>query len=230
VKIINLIVGVSAACGMAMAANAGVVFNNPYDGSGAGDCSWSTTCAAEVGRGDDFAAQEFTLGSGTTITSGGFSELPGYAGYAVTSVNWQILDANGSGGLPGTLVASGTGAVTSYTVGAFGAPEGLFTIGSISLASGTYYLAIQGVSPDFEEYLAEGVAGSGDANTSDGGTTWTSGYYCGGDGDCMPSVAIELFGGSEVPEPAAWALMLIGFGGLGTALRMRRGKRALGSI
>jgi hypothetical protein len=29
-------------------------------------------------------------------------------------------------------------------------------------------------------------------------------------------------GGAEVPEPAAWALMLLGFGALGTALRRRR--------
>jgi hypothetical protein len=30
-----------------------------------------------------------------------------------------------------------------------------------------------------------------------------------------------------VPEPASWALMLAGFGGLGAALRVRRGKLAV---
>jgi hypothetical protein len=33
-------------------------------------------------------------------------------------------------------------------------------------------------------------------------------------------------GGSGAPEPAAWALMLMGFGGLGATLRLRRGQSA----
>lgn len=35
-----------------------------------------------------------------------------------------------------------------------------------------------------------------------------------------------IFGLSATPEPASWALMLIGFGGLGAALRSSRQKAA----
>lgn len=42
------------------------------------------------------------------------------------------------------------------------------------------------------------------------------GVITNGDGDFI----IKSSGG--VPEPAAWALMLVGFGGLGAALRSRR--------
>jgi hypothetical protein len=33
-------------------------------------------------------------------------------------------------------------------------------------------------------------------------------------------------GGGGVPEPAAWGLMILGFGGIGAALRMQRRQRA----
>ena len=50
----------------------------------------------------------------------------------------------------------------------------------------------------------------------------------GGPGGLPPIAAIDnvsLTGG--VPEPAAWALMLVGFGGLGAALRHRRRRLAV---
>jgi hypothetical protein len=223
---LSTVMGAAAACGLAASASASILYNNDWDGVLLnGDCSWSTTCAAGAGRGDDFAAQEFTLGSAADIASGGFYELPNYS-TGVTSVNWMILDANGTGGLPGTVVASGSGAVTGYVTSGTGAPEGLFTIGSVSLAAGTYYLAIQGVSVNVGEYLGGGVAGSGAANTNDGGTTWTSGYVCELGGACDSSIGVELFGSVGVPEPATWAMMLAGFAGLGAALRLRRGKLA----
>lgn len=78
------------------------------------------------------------------------------------------------------------------------------------------------------------------------GTTITSGLsFCGSNGACdgahisnFGDSIFDTFGGSSntgyldnfsisaggVPEPASWALMLIGFGGLGAALRARRGR------
>ena len=38
-------------------------------------------------------------------------------------------------------------------------------------------------------------------------------------------MAVQVAGVPE-PEPSAWALMLIGFGGLGAAMRARRGRMA----
>ncbi len=213
-----------AALALAGAANANTVYSNPYDGSGNGDCSWSTTCAATVGRGDDFAAQEFTLTSAATITSAAFEEVPGFSTGGVTDVNWGFIQADGPGGLPGTIIAAGTDSVTGYGTGGNGSIEGFFNTGPIFLGPGTYYFALQGVSASFTEYLAEGTQAFGAANSQDGGVTWAPGYYCGGGGDCSASVAISLFGtggGGGVPEPATWTLMLVGFAGLGGALRRR---------
>ena len=37
---------------------------------------------------------------------------------------------------------------------------------------------------------------------------------------------IQVTGAAQVPEPATWAMMLVGFAGLGAALRMRRARLA----
>ncbi len=209
-----------AVVGFSGAANAGTVYSNPYDGSNNGDCSWSTTCAAAVGRGDDFAAQEFTLTSATVITGAAFEEVPGFSTGAVTDVNWGFVLADGPGGLPGTILSSGTDVVSGYGTGGNGSIEGFFNVGPQALGPGTYYFTLQGISAAFTEYLAEGTAIGGGANSSDGGVTWTSGYYCAGNGGCLNSVAISLFN-AGTPEPATWALMLVGVGAVGGAMRRR---------
>jgi hypothetical protein len=91
------------------AVQAGVVYNNPTDLS-TGDCSFSTNCAAVVGRGNDFAGQAFSLSNATVIQSASFVELRGSSAGVPTGINWMILNANGGDGAPGTLVASGSNA------------------------------------------------------------------------------------------------------------------------
>ena len=211
------------AVGLAGVANAGTAYSNPYDGSSIGDCSWSTTCAASVGRGDDFAGQEFTLTSAAVITGAAFEEVPGFSSGAVTDVNWGFALADGVGGLPGTILSAGTDVVSGYGTGGNGSIEGFFNVGPQALGPGTYYFVLQGVSAQFAEYLAEGVATSGAVNSQDGGVTWTGGGYpCLPSGACEPSIAVSLFtAGGTVPEPATWALMLLGVGAVGGAARRR---------
>ncbi len=52
----------------------------------------------------------------------------------------------------------------------------------------------------------------------------TSGATVGADIDAVGAISTKPSG--VVPEPATWALMLLGFGGLGAALRRRRGAPA----
>jgi hypothetical protein len=218
----------AAALGLAGAASAGTIFDNPYVIGNGGDCSWSTTCASVAARGDDFAAQKFTLGSAAIITDASFTELD--LGTTPTDVSWGIIMADGAGGLPGTILAAGTDTLTSTSsLGTdpnfnLNITQGFFNMGTVALGPGTYYIAMQGISSDFNTFLGFGKAISGAAETHDGGVTWASQYEFGN------SVAMALYGTGGgfggVPEPGVWAMMLVGLGGLGAALRRRQSKAA----
>jgi hypothetical protein len=216
-----------AALGMAGAASANTIYDNPYGGVG-GDCSFSTTCAAQSGRGDDFAAQEFTLASDAVVTSASFTEQD--FGIIPTDVKWGFALADGPGGLPGTFLSAGEDSISSSTIlgvdsGGYNVTKLFFDVGPQALGPGTYYFAIQAISPVFETYLGFGVAAGGAAETHDGGATWSPGYELDSIGADRDSIAVALYGegggGGGVPEPATWALMLVGFGGIGAALRRR---------
>ena len=86
--------------------------------------------------------------------------------------------------------------------------------GTVALGPGTYYLAIQAISPTIDTYLSLGAIG-GAAETHDGGTTWSPWY------EGLAGVAVDIYGSTGVPEPAAWTMMLVGFAGVGFALRRR---------
>lgn len=215
-----------AALGLASAASADTVYDNPIVINGNGDCSFSTTCAATFGRGDEFVAQEFTLSSAAVITSASFSEYD--LGTTPTDANWGFLVADGAGGLPGTILAAGTDTITSSaSLGTFGVEnvdKNFFGVGPIALGPGVYYFALQAVSPVVTTYLGQGANMTGAAESNDGGETWAFGYENASNGAQLGGVAVALYGtGGAVPEPATWALMLVGAGGIGAMLR-RRGR------
>lgn len=203
-------------------ARADIVYQNLADLGGAesGNCLFNSACATAQGQPQRYAAQEFTLGSGATIAAIGFTTVLQGAGYG-TSANWMLLNADGTGGLPGTVVASGTGATLSHATGSVGSIFGTtidysFNVTEFSLLAATaYYVAVQEFSADPDDYLLQGLATSGAVNSLNGGTSWSALYVD------KTSVAVTLYGSTtNISEPGS--LMLIGTGVLGLTLRRRR--------
>ena len=74
---------------------------------------------------------------------------------------------------------------------------------------------MQEISAEQNDYLLQGIATSGAANSLDGGATWSAGYVD------KTSVAITLYGTSmNISEPGSLVLMATGL--LGLTLRRRR--------
>jgi hypothetical protein len=216
----------AAACAAAivvcpLAAQAGVVFSNAPSFTG-GDDSFTTAYSTAHGV-DDYTAQHFNLAAGATIQYASFDEYD--FGVVPTGVNWALYQDDGAGGLPGTLVASNSSPLAASATfthkSGYDVSWNLFSLPGVSLGAGGYYLALQAVTTTTDDYLADGVLGSGEALSSDGGASWAY------DPRGRPSVAVALYDSlprTPTPEPATWAMMLIGVLGLGAALRSRQAK------
>ena len=211
-------------------ARAAVLYSNLPDLSAAqnGQCPYDVACGTQGGR-PVYAAQEFSLSGPASVTSVAFNSIVLGDGATGTAANYQVLDADGAGGLPGTLVASGLGEPLSVVDGPtgslFSTKDYSFNVTPLSLTAGSYYIAIQEISANPSDYLSKGVATSGAAESIDGGA-YTAGY------DTLPSIAVSLQGtegSAPVPEPASFALLGIGFIGL-LALRRPRVRYALRAI
>lgn len=63
--------------------------------------------------------------------------------------------------------------------------------------------------------------------TTNGSQNLTVNGYSGGNGTYSGTLAFSLVPGGAVPEPASWALMLVGFGGVGAILRNQRRRPAM---
>jgi hypothetical protein len=214
-RVISLAVGLMAAG----SAYADVVFNNPFDATADnGNCAFSSTCASEIGKVDDFAAQLFTLDTGVTLTSGSFTELDGLDLGGPGDVNWAFY--TDAGVVPGTLLFSGTAGISGSSsagedVNGLYIDTYTFDIPSVVLASGSYFFALQTISEFYTNDLAQGITDSGAAETNDGGATWAAEY------EFIGGVAVGLNGDLTTPEPATLGFVGVGFGVLGL---MRRRK------
>ena len=160
-----------------------------------------------------------------------------FGGSLYEGLEWQQqVTAGLSGQLTGvTLYGGGTDlTVRIATGGAFNPGPYAFT--------GTAHLTPTGTFIDTS--AANITLTAGDAfvidtiNGSNGNISLAAGPYAGGHlflnlgvpsdftACCGATMAFQTFvaagGGGAVPEPASWALMLTGFGGLGVTLRRRR--------
>ncbi|MEO8142341.1 MAG: PEPxxWA-CTERM sorting domain-containing protein [Sphingomicrobium sp.] len=154
----------------------------------------------------------FTLSEATTINALGY-----WASGTLTSHQVAIWD------LGGTLLTSGTVTAADTLLGHYRYDS----IAPLVLGAGSYVIGGQFTSGDFPTDL------SGVTNAANYG--WTQDRYAGG-GFAFPTstsgggygqngIAIVNFSvvqNAAVPEPATWAMMLIGFGGIGASLRRRK--------
>jgi hypothetical protein len=96
---------------------------------------------------------------------------------------------------------------------------------AVSLAAGTYWIGMSGTNGElgWQTFDLGVLSASTQAQLSGDTGAFTPRIYSLAfvvEGTTVPN------GGVGVPEPAAWALMLLGFGGVGAALRRRRPAQA----
>ena len=171
-------------------------------------------------------ANSFTANPGSVATSIDFLTWVYYQDGEPTSVDWAI--SNGDPFTGGTTFAHGTAATPSTFLhyvdfGIYNLFDTVISIGSVALNGGDYWLTLtNGHTTGDTQPLAWDL---------NGGPSLAFQSVPGAPGPIRTdSNAFEILGtvgavspvAASVPEPAAWALMLLGFGGLGAALRARR--------
>ncbi|MBA3897330.1 MAG: PEP-CTERM sorting domain-containing protein [Sphingomonadaceae bacterium] len=196
---------------MAGAAQAATLYSQPYDNTGNLLASQNDT----TGGNGNFATafDDFTLASGGNITglsfTGGYFNPPTVGNITGFTVKFYANNAGQPGGALSTTTVAGNagescaGTICTYALAA-----------NFSATAGTkYWMSIVpdlGFPPQWG--WATSAVGNGVAYQDFLGTR-----------SALPNdFAFTLTGNAAVPEPAAWAMMLVGFGLAGTALRSRR--------
>jgi hypothetical protein len=150
----------------------------------------------------------------------------GYANGSLAIVSNAIEDPaigllwtldNGNGGFGATCATTGaesiltTGVISTKGFGQTAVTNPLCAMPTINLVHGQDFF--------FESRLETFVFGN---EVSDASGTFTIGFKDGTSPDLERLIASHVAAIGSVPEPSTWALMMLGFGALGTALRSRR--------
>lgn len=217
-RVIAVALAFSAVVGSA--ASAQVVYNN---GSPNGQNGLNTTQFQ--------IANDFTIGAGATVNSAGIY-MAGYNGIGAWDGYLAYAIFADAGGAPGSLLTTAAvNPIVTDTGNAwnFGGDSYLFQFNLaspfVATPGTTYWLGINS-DADYNNSSSifwETSSGTGSSYRSNGQGGWTSypgletAFYLSGD----------VVG--SVPEPGTWAMMLLGFAGIGVAMqRSRKRAAALG--
>ena len=161
--------------------------------------------------------RDFTLGFAFSLSNAQSVNALGY-----NTLNLTGDQTVGLWDSTGNLLASATVGTSSAVTGNYA----WSTIAPLNLGAGTYRIGGTFTGGDFVSNLA-GV-------TTAPGFTWLTDYQQQGAGLLFPTVTTNNFYGQNgialvnlslgggVPEPATWALMILGMGAVGGALRRRQ--------
>jgi len=147
----------------------------------------------------------FTLSQASVVTGVNFVAWT-YQG-PITTLDWGISSSPGSATL-GTVSPSQV--APTYTNPPYDVSTYNFSTGSLSLLAGTYYLPLQS-----------------DPTAGGNNPFWD---FASANADGSPNLTFQILGTasiSSVPEPSTWAMMILGFAGIGFVAYRRKSKPAL---
>jgi hypothetical protein len=158
-------------------------------------------------------ADSFELGSRATIRGVSFG-LWTEAATRISALGWDLL--TGAPFSEPTVLATGTATVFAESEllgggfgGAYDVRRATFLIGGVTLDAGNYWLRLRdGIVPGGQAYWDVNSGANASQQRHPGGLVRT-----------VDPHAFQLLGDSAVPEPATWALMIIGFGAVGSMIR-----------
>jgi hypothetical protein len=166
-----------------------------------------------------------------TFNAPGAATVTGTVGIAGPVVNFTTTDAS--------LLETNTGAATVFRTDGnqlsqltFALVTGSFTAAEFNLLSGTpkeFDVVLTTSTGATQTIHVDNANGSNIFNViAEGSESFTSASFSSTAGpidgafDTFKQLRLVLSPGISVPEPATWAMMLLGFGGIGMAMRRRR--------
>lgn len=218
-KYSNFVKGFAVLASLAIggAASAATLYQQNWDGSGDAYASQNDT---QGGNGNYATVYDnFTLGSAATIT--GLTFKGGYFNPTqqgnITGFTIGIYSSNA--GQPGSALAT-------FNIPGTGGESGCAIAAGRSLAC-DYSVAINFAAAGGTEYWLSVVSDVGyppqwGFETGTGGDGVSYQDFFGARSPVNSDMAFALTGSGAVPEPATWAMMILGFGVVGAATRRKR--------